>query len=199
MFAFLKGVLVEHSVDTVIIEVNSIGYNVFVSTNTISALPNSGENITLYTYTCVREDAFLLYGFLRKDELEIFKKCISVNGVGPKSALGILSIMDASAFRYAIHTKDAKAIAKAPGIGSKTAERIIIDLKDKFNMEYYIEENELTSNDSFLEVESKQESIEALVALGYHRSEVIKVMSKMENIQSMNTSEILKEALKHLF
>ena len=129
MIAYVKGIIDCITDDTVVVDVGGIGYNVKISDSTARLLPGIGQEVKMYTYTLVREDAFSLYGFLRRDDLEIFKKCITVNGIGPKGALAILSIMDANALRIAIVSGDAKAIAKAPGIGAKTAERLILDLK----------------------------------------------------------------------
>ena len=131
MIAFVQGEIADITEDTVVLSVNGFGINVHISGRVAAELPGIGEKVKLHTYTLVREDAFLLYGFLHKNDLELFKKCITVNGIGPKGALAILSTMDADALRYAILSKDAKAIAKAPGIGQKTAERLILDLKDK--------------------------------------------------------------------
>ena len=135
MYAYLKGTLEEVTEDNIVVEVNGIGYNVKVSTNTADLLPGIGNEIKIYTYTLVREDTFSLYGFLTRDDLEIFKKLITVNGIGPKGGLAILSVMNADALRFAIMAGDAKSIAKAPGVGAKTAERVILDLRDKISLE----------------------------------------------------------------
>lgn len=135
MIAFVNGIIDDIAVDNVVIDVGGVGYNVKISSGTAVKLPGIGERVKMYTYTSVREDAFWLYGFLSRNELEIFKKCITVNGIGPKGALGILSVMDADALRFAILSGDAKAISKAPGIGAKTAERLILDLKDKIKLD----------------------------------------------------------------
>ena len=135
MYAYLKGTLEEVTEDNIVVEVNGIGYNVKVSGTTVEMLPGMGNEVKIYTYTLVREDALLLYGFLTRDDLEIFKKLITVNGIGPKGGLAILSVMSADALRFAIMAGDAKAIAKAPGVGNKTAERVILDLRDKISLE----------------------------------------------------------------
>ena len=114
-----------------VLDVGGIGYNIKISADTASRLPGIGEPVKLYTYTNVKEDSFQLFGFLSRNDLEIFKKCITVNGIGPKGALAILSVLDADSLRFAIMSGDVKAISKAPGIGAKSAERIILDLKDK--------------------------------------------------------------------
>ena len=134
MIAFVRGIIEEITEDIVILDTGGIGYNINISGQTAASLPGIGREVKLYTYTCVREDAFLLYGFMRRDELQIFKKLITVNGIGPKGGLAILSVMSADDLRFAIISGDAKAIAKAPGIGAKTAGRVILDLKDKISM-----------------------------------------------------------------
>ena len=124
MIAYVKGTVEDISEDNAIIDVGGIGYNVRISADTAARLPGIGENAKLYTYTSVREDAVQLYGFLSKNDLDIFRQCIMVSGIGPKGALSILSVLNADALRFAIITGDAKAISKAPGVGTKTAERL---------------------------------------------------------------------------
>ena len=135
MYAYLKGELESISEDGAIIEVNGIGYNVKLSKEVIAKLPPLHYKVQVFTYTSVREDAIQLYGFLSSGELELFKKLITVNGIGPKVAQGLLAVMDVDTLKFAIMAGDAKLIAKAPGIGAKTAERIILDLKDKVSID----------------------------------------------------------------
>ena len=130
MIAFVNGIVEDYSEEAVILDVNGIGYEIKISGDTAAALPSIGERMKLYTYTYVREDAFCLYGFLTKDDLEIFKKLITVSGIGPKGGLAVLSVMSADDLRFAIMSGDAKMIATAPGIGKKTAERVILYLRD---------------------------------------------------------------------
>ena len=128
MIAYVNGVVDIISEDNVVLDVGGIGYNIKISASTAEKLPGAGKQVKLYTYTSVREDAIQLFGFLSRNDLDIFKKCISVSGIGPKGALAILSVLDADSLRFAILTGDAKAISKAPGIGAKTAERLILEL-----------------------------------------------------------------------
>ena len=204
MIAFVNGCIEQISEDNVVIEVGGIGYNVRISADTSSKLPAVGQSIKLYTYTCVREDAFLLYGFLRKEDLEIFRKCITVSGIGPKGALAILSVMDADSLRFAIVSGDTKAIAKAPGIGARTAERLVLELKDKLKLDddfinREMESNALSIENGSLDTAQKTEAIEALVALGYGRAESMKAVSAIDGIESMEAGAILKAALKKMF
>lgn len=198
MIAFVKGVLEDCSGGSIIVDNNGIGYEILVSEHTVSQLPAIGSQIKLYTHFNVREDAMQLFGFLEKSDLQMFQLLITVNGIGPKGALGILSAMSANELRFAIYAQDAKTISKAPGIGKKTAEKMILELKDKVNLQDTIslveskqEETELLSN-------AKVETIEALEALGYSRSESVKAIQKVPDAKHMNTEELLKASLKHL-
>lgn len=188
--------------DNAVIDVGGIGYNVKISADTASRLPGIGEPVKLYTYTCVREDAFLLYGFLTRSDLEIFKKLITVNGIGPKGGLAILSVMDADDLRYAIMSGDSKAISKAPGIGAKTAQRVILDLKDKISIDDVMIDREIaeTAGGSLkIDTPQKKEAIEALVSLGYSQTESAKAVNAIEGIEDMDSGAVLKAALKKMF
>lgn len=198
MYAYIKGEIVDISEDNVVLECHDIGYNIKVPFSVIQQLPGIGSQVRIYTYTCVREDAFILYGFLTKDDLWIFKKLITVNGIGPKGALGILSVMSADDLRFAIIAGDSKAISKAPGIGAKSAERIILDLKDKITFEPdRIDQNDtiVTSADS-VNSDARNEAIEAMTALGYSPSESLKAVKQIKVTDDMDAGAILKAALK---
>ena len=210
MYAYLRGTLEEVTEDNIVVEVNGIGYNVKVSTTTADLLPGLGNEIKIYTYTLVREDTFSLYGFLTRDDLEIFKKLITVNGIGPKGGLAILSVMSADALRFAIMAGDAKSIAKAPGVGAKTAERVILDLRDKISLEDTLHgfgtENDIrgmatgtlaggTASDNAM----KKEAIEALVALGYSASDATAAVKKVAINEDTTVESLLKLALKYMF
>lgn len=202
MIAFVYGKIADISEDNVVLDVNGIGYNVKISAQTADRLPGIGKEVRLYTYTCVREDAFLLYGFLSTDELELFKKIITVSGIGPKGGLAILSVMNADDLRFAIISGDSKAIAKAPGIGAKTAERVILDLKDKVSLEDTLikrEINQLSSHNVSTNSTAEAEAIEALVTLGYSPSDAVKAVRKVADLEHTDTETILKLALKNMF
>lgn len=198
MFAYLKGYVAEVTDENAIVEVNNIGYNVKVSPGTAAQLPAIGEEVKLYTYTCVREDAFLLYGFLTKDDLDIFRKIITVSGIGPKGGLGILSVMSADELRMAVVTGDGKAISKAPGIGAKTAQRLILDLKDKISMEDTLVNKEAAAYQDGGCSHERNEAIEALIALGYTSAEALRAMKKAEITEEMDSQQILKAVLKKI-
>ncbi|MBR1771169.1 MAG: Holliday junction branch migration protein RuvA [Lachnospiraceae bacterium] len=206
MIAYVNGIIEDISEDNVVIDVGGIGYNVRISADTASKLPGIGEPAKLYTYLSVREDAQWLYGFLSRSALELFKKCITVNGIGPKGALAILSVMDVDSLRYAIMTGDAKAISKAPGIGAKTAERLILDLKDKIQIDDALIGREIAetaagagAGNPLADTPQKKEAVEALVALGYGQTESIKAVNSLPDIENMDSGAILKAALKRMF
>ncbi len=204
MYAYLKGTLEEIAEDAVVVEVGNIGYNVRVSATTTQGLPGIGSEVKIYTYTLVREDAFTLYGFLTKDDLEIFKKLITVNGIGPKGGLAILSVMNADALRFAIMAGDAKSIAKAPGVGNKTAERVILDLRDKISLEdtlLGLGEPVVMASAAGGGADNvmKREAIEALVALGYSASDATNAVKRVEVDENSTVEGILKAALKFMF
>ena len=203
MIAYLNGEVTEISEDGIILEVNDIGYNIRMADPFRYKVGFYGR---IYTYTYVKEDAFLLYGFADKDELDLFKKLISVSGIGPKGALGILSSMSVPDIYFAIVSEDVKAISAAPGVGKKSAERVILELKDKVKTE------ELKGSDiSLLSSSSdadgsgdgretiRKETVEALTALGYGVSEASKAVSKVEITADDTTEDILKKSLKYLF
>ena len=203
MIAYLKGILEEIGNDYILVEVNNIGYQVKVSIRVIEGLPGIGSNIKIHTYTYVREDVIALYGFLTKDDLQMFLLLLGVNGVGPKGALGILSVFSAQELRLAIISQDSKTIAKAPGIGAKTAQRMLIDLKDKVSAEETFarmgEENVTIVSAKTENVGARNDAIEALTALGYSASESMKAVNAVEITENMTSDAILKAALKHMF
>lgn len=199
MIAYLIGTVTEVSDDNIIVENHQMGFNVRVPYGYAYKV---GGEVKVYTYTYVKEDAFQLFGFESKDELELFKKLITVNGIGPKGALAILSVMTANDLRFAIYSQDASAIAKAPGIGKKTAERVILDLKDKVKLS---DINDMPSQISGVSAQSldhldeaRKDAVDALAALGYGVSEAAKAVSKVEISEDTTAEDILKKALKYL-
>ena len=201
MIGFVKGKIDDITEENVVVDTGSIGYNVKISPGTAALLPGMGDEVKLYTYTCVREDMFSLYGFLTRDELEIFKKLITVNGIGPKGGLAILSVMCADELRFAILSGDGAAIAKAPGIDKKTAERVILDLKDKISLEDTLVHKEIQINDIRAPQGShaQNEAVEALTALGYPSSEALRAVRDVQISEDMSVETILKLALKNMF
>lgn len=200
MIAYLKGELVTRLEDKVIIEVNGIGYGVYVPSTVMDTLPNIGTTIHLYTYMNVREDVMQLFGFASQEELDIYKLVISVNGIGPKGGLAILSSLSVNELRFAVASSDVKAISKAQGIGKKTAEKLIIELKDKLHIEDALGGAEDTENSkaNVNRSANTNEVIQALVALGYDSSSALKAVSQVVNSSDMEVEELLKLALKNI-
>ncbi len=204
MIAYVRGTIEDIAPDNVVVDVGGIGYNIKISADTASRLPGVGEEVKLYTYYSVREDAQWLYGFLSRNALELFKKCITVNGIGPKGALALLSVMDADSLRFAIVSGDVKAISKAPGIGARTAERLILDLKDKLQIDDAMIGREIAAAAAGQSTAQglspqKQEAVEALVSLGYGRPESVRAVNAISDIEAMDSGAVLKAALKNLF
>lgn len=198
MYAYFRGRIAAKEPDLVIVDVNGIGYNIRISAGTASLLPPVGEETKLYTYTSVREDAISLYGFLTKDDLDMFRLLIGVNGIGPKGGQSILSVMSPDDLRFAIVSGDAKMIAKAPGIGAKTAQRIILDMRDKVSLEdtLHTDTGEVRIDASVSD--SVREAVEALTALGYGVTEANRAVKSVKGAEQMVVEEILKASLKYL-
>ena len=162
-----------------------------------------GQELKVYTYLHVREDALQLFGFQSRDELQTYRLLLGVSGIGPKAAIGILSAMSVDTLRFAVLSDDAAAIAKAPGIGKKTAQKLILELKDKFSLEEAFEKK-LAANQQDATVErcvedAASEAVQALVALGYSGTEALQAVRKVEGAADMDTEAVLKAALKNLF
>lgn len=202
MIAFIQGELCDAGQDTIVVACHGIGYEIQIPVSVAQVLPDPGNVVKIYTYTYVREDALGLFGFLTQDDLKIFKLLITVNGVGPKAALAILSAMTADELRFAILAEDAKAIAKAPGIGPKTAKRMIIELKDKLNLESMIEghdDAEMSLSDpGDAAANVRDEVIMALTALGYGNTEAVRAVRAVSGADEMDSETLLKQALKKI-
>ena len=197
MYAYIKGEIIDITEDNLVLECNQVGYNIRIPLSVAQRLPGTGATVKIYTYTSVREDAFQLFGFLSKDDLEIYKKLIAVNGIGPKGALSILSAMSADDLRFAVLSGDAKAISKAPGIGNKSAERIILELRDKVHLiNEDVSSEQIPESDAQSNSEAKNEALEALVSLGYSPSEALKAVKQIAITDDMDSGAVLKQALK---
>ncbi len=202
MIAFVSGILEQIAEDRVIVDVGGLGYEVAVSGDTISRLPGTGQQVKLYTYFSVTQDAFRLYGFLSRDDLEIFKKLITVSGLGPKGGQAILSVMTPDELKFAIMTGDTKSITAAPGIGKKIAERIVLELKDRFtdaDLTSGLVSGELAGETRASLSDPGREAIEALTALGYSSQEAMRaVRAVLAKEELTDTEMILKASLKEL-
>jgi Holliday junction DNA helicase RuvA len=200
MISYVKGVLTEMFDDTIVLETAGIGYNIRVPNSVFSELPPVGEIVKIYTYLHVKEDAMNLFGFTSRDDLYTFKLLLNVSGIGPKAALSILSAITPEDLRFAVLSEDVKAISAAPGVGAKTAKRLIIELKDKLQLEEVFEKaltNKKKANDTDVLL-ARNEAVEALVALGYGNAEALRAVRDVENAGEMDSEKILKEALKKL-
>ena len=203
MISYVRGELASVEPDKAVVDVGGVGYGVFMPQQALSMLPSPGSEVKLYTYLNVKEDAMQLFGFLTKDDLEIFKLVIGVSGIGPKGGLNILSCMTPDDLRFAIMSGDAKAISAAPGIGKKTAEKLILELRDKVDIEtvlYHAAHGNDTVQVTSGAAESSMqaEAVQALTALGYGNAESLRAVKKTSpNCQTVE--DILKEALKYLF
>ena len=201
MISYIKGELSEVFEDTVVVETNGIGYNIRVPGSVLDRLPSVGSSVRIYTYLYVKEDAMNLFGFLSRDDLSVFKLLLNVSGIGPKGALAILSTIGPDDLRFAVLSEDVKTISSAPGIGAKTAKRLIIELKDKLKLAEVFEtalankEKASSENDVLL---ARNEAVEALVALGYASAQAMKAVQQVENAEEKDSEQILKEALKKL-
>lgn len=200
MYSYIKGTLEETGEDKIVLDNHGIGYNIYVPVTVLNAIAPVGSEVKVYTYLNVKEDAFCLYGFLTKDDIKVFKLLLGVGGIGPKGALAILSVMSTDDLRFAVMGGDAKAIAKAPGVGAKTAQRVILELKDKLHIEDVFEEKDMPQvSGGVSETKTvKNEAVQALVALGYSSSEALSVLSKIEITEELNVEDVLKAALKQM-
>lgn len=201
MIGYVKGILEEIEEDCVIVDVNGLGIRILTGGALASQMLASGSEVKIYTYTYVKEDAFQLYGFISKDELSLFKKLITVSGIGPKGAASILSAFSAEDLRYAIYAGDIKTISKAPGIGKKTAERLVLELKDKVELDYHADTllGQLADETvGSTEPNNRKDAIDALTALGYSSMDAAKAVKQADPNADMDAEDILKAALKYL-
>ena len=197
MISYIKGRLEIKSKDYIVVDVGGIGYKIFMSETAINEL-EKGTEVKVFTYMRVREDDISLYGFLNNEELVTFELLISVGGVGAKSAITILSNITPSKFALAVITNDVNTLKKLPGIGAKTAARIILELKDKMKNEQSIEENKNEEIKEAIVLDNKaNDAVEALCVLGYTRKDVEKVLSNIDT-NKLTVEEIIKQGLKYL-
>lgn len=198
MFAYIKGKFEEKGNNYVVIDVNGIGYKIYMSNIAIAGLGETGSIVKVHTYYYVREDNISLYGFATKEELKMFELLISVSGVGAKSAISMLSAISPSDFAIAIISDDVNSLKKVPGVGAKTAQRIILELKDKLKND---DITETTTNQNIttftIKTEETDEAIAALQILGYSKKDIESVLAKID-LSGQSTQEIIKLGLKYL-
>lgn len=197
MFAYIKGSLEEKSSNYIVIDVMGIGYKIFMGEPIINTLGELGDIIKVYTHYHVREDDISLYGFKTNEELRMFELLISVSGVGAKSALTMISSIEPSAFAIAVVSNDTSKLVKVPGIGAKTAARIVLELKDKLKNEQAVIKEGKELKTVLVDNEIINEAISALQVLGYHKKEIEKVLEKLD-LEEMSLEEMIKQGLVYL-
>ncbi len=199
MISYIKGELVEVTENSIVLDHNGMGFSIMMPGSILDKLPCVGSELKVHTYLYVKEDILDLYGFLTRDDLKIFKLLITVNGIGPKGALAILSAFSPDDLRFAVLAGDAKTISKAPGIGSKTAQKLIIELKDKLKIEDVLDGTGegYVSQDNMADT-AAAEAVMALTSLGYSAADATRAVRMVENAQDMDSEAILKAALKKL-
>lgn len=199
MFEYIKGTIEEIYENGIILDNNGIGYEIKVPTSLFDVYHTTGVSAKIYTYLYIREEIVALYGFESKENLEMFKLLITVNGIGPKAAISILSVLSLADLKFAILSDDSKSIAKAQGVGAKTASKLVLELKDKIKLEDAFEnkiaENSKNSSNNSTAV---SEATMALVALGYTNSEALKAITKSGDLDGLDTESIIKLALKNM-
>lgn len=196
MISFVVGIIEYVDEEVAVIDNNGIGLSVYMSKDELASL-GQGEEVKVFTYLDVKENDMKLYGFLTRDKLDIFKKLIGVNGVGPKGAIAIISTLPGDSLYIAIATSDDKAIAKSPGIGAKTAQKIVIDLKDKIDLEEVIT-GEIDQSTISVSNSVMDDAIMALVALGYSNTEAARAVKNVKITEEMNDEDVLRLALSFL-
>lgn len=203
MYSYIKGELAEVSPDYIVVEAGGIGYQIYVPNSLLTELPETGFLVKVYTYLYIREENIALYGFFDREDLRLFRLLLGVSGIGPKGALAVLASITPDDLRFAVLAGDDKRIAKAHGVGLKTAQRIIIELRDKldFQQEAEIKTSRKAADPSREgkgETDQRSEAVQALTSLGYSLSEAAKAVREIEYEPGMPVEEILKKALKQL-
>ena len=196
MISYIKGNLETKNVDSVVIDVGGIGYKIFMSVNSIDRLGETGNNVKVHTYMRVREDDISLYGFCTNEELKMVEQLLSESGVGAKSALTILSNISPSSFALAIISGDVATLKNLPGIGAKSAQRMILELKDKMKTQDAIETEFIPVKNVAINDKAK-DAVEALQVLGYARRDIDLAISKIDT-KELSVEEIIKQGLKYL-
>ncbi len=200
MIAFIRGELADITADTAVVDAGGVGYAILMPARHLAQLPPIGSEILIHTYMQVKEDDQQLFGFLDKEDLVIFKKVISVSGIGPKGALSLLSQLTASELHFAVVSGDAKTISQAPGIGKKTAEKIVLELRDKFASDELLAAagfDRLQQGNPTDDTEVS-EPAEALVALGYSKTDAMHAVRAIDGAGEMGAEELIRMALTNL-
>lgn len=197
MFSYIKGNLEIKATNYIVIDVGGVGFKVFMSESGIEQLGDINNVVKIYTHMQVREDDISLYGFITIEELRMFELLLSVSGIGAKSAVSMLSNITPSGFALAVITNDISKLTKIPGIGQKTAQRIVLELKDKLKTEETVNKNTGEIKDAIVDDNKISESVSALKVLGYNKNEIDKVMEKIDT-KTLSVEDIIKKALSYL-
>lgn len=196
MFSYIQGRVEEINPEGIVLDHDGIGYEIGLPQSSLSELRKQMQ-LRVYTYLQVRDDGYSLFGFLKREDLDLFKLLIGVGGIGPKGALSILGVLSVDQLRFAIAAGDDKTIAKAPGIGKKTAQRVIVDLKDKIDFTQTLENQLSSRTGDFSADDVRGEAILALNALGYSSAEALRAVSDLDT-SSMSVEEVIRAGLKEL-
>lgn len=203
MISFIRGQVVDSTENSVIVETAGIGYEIFMTGTDIEKAVRSEGKVKIHTHFHVREDVMQLFGFLSRDDLHMFRLLLGVNGIGPKAALGVLAGLTADELSFAILSDDVKTLSRAPGIGKKTAQKLILELKDKLKLEDAFEKKLLHQQEEAIAageniLDGSKEAVEALVALGYSSTDALRAVRKVTDVAPDDVEAILKAALKNL-
>lgn len=204
MISYIRGTLEAKEEGSIVVDRQGMGYQILVPGSVLDTLPDTGTEVKIHTYLHVREDLMQLFGFRSRDDRELFKMLITVSGIGPKGGLGLLGTLSSDEIRFAVLSDDAKTIAKAPGIGAKTARKLILELKDKMELAEVVE-GALDRGESAAGIRTVSASgqmvadaVEALTALGYSSAEAMKAVRSVPVSEDMTVEMLLKQSLKYL-
>ncbi len=200
MISYIRGRLAAIEESKAVVDVGGVGYGIYMPGRVMAKLPQTGMEVTIHTFLNVKEDSMQLFGFLSKDDLTVFKQVITVSGIGPKGGLSILSQLSADDLRFAVFSNDVKAISASQGIGKKTAEKLILELKDKLHLEDALnhEQEDSEAGEGALAGDIQQDAAAALIALGYGSTEAQKAVRRVLVTPDTKVEDILKQALKYM-
>ena len=200
MISYIRGKLAAIEDTKIVVDVGGVGYGIFMPGRVMARLPQAGTEVTIHTFLNVKEDAMQLFGFLSRDDLAVFKQVITVSGIGPKGGLSILSQLSADDLRFAVLSNDVKAISASQGIGKKTAEKLILELKDRLHLEDALNhaQEEMDAGDLSAAGDIQQDAAAALTALGYGSTEALKAVRRVSVTPDSKVEDVLKQALKYM-
>lgn len=200
MISYIRGKLAAIEDTKIVVDVGGVGYGIFMPGRVMARLPQAGTEVTIHTFLNVKEDSMQLFGFLSRDDLAVFKQVITVSGIGPKGGLSILSQLSADDLRFAVLSNDVKAISASQGIGKKTAEKLILELKDKLHLEDALNnaQEEMDAGDFSAAGDIQQDAAAALTALGYGSTEALKAVRRVSVTPDSKVEDVLKQALKYM-